>query len=114
MGFSGFISAAKIIPIGAIFCELLLELVRRRFQFLDALFATAKSDLGVLQIRGQLLRARLLECHDRLAANEFEDELAVVDQIGKVEVRELSHPFGQDSNEGLERLNREERIEDLE
>jgi hypothetical protein len=58
--------------------------------------------------------ARLLGCHDRLAANEFEDELAAVHQMYGVEVRELSHPLGQDSNEGLERLNGKEHIEHFE
>jgi hypothetical protein len=34
--------------------------------------------------------------------------------MGGVEVRELSDPLGQDSNDGFERLNGEERIEHLE
>jgi hypothetical protein len=58
--------------------------------------------------------ARLLGYHDRLGASEVEDELVVVDQMGAVEVRELSHPLGQDSSEGLERLNGKERIEHVE
>jgi hypothetical protein len=94
-GLFGLESAGKIIPIDAIFCQLLLELRSRLFQFFDALLTSANSELGVLKFRAQLLRTRLLGCHDRLAANEFDDELAVVDQIGGVEVGELSHALGQ-------------------
>jgi hypothetical protein len=80
---------------------------------LDALLASTNSDLGILGSAVSCF-ARLRGCHDRLAANEFEDELAAVDQMGGVEVRELSHPLGQDSNEGLERLTGEELIEHVE
>jgi hypothetical protein len=57
IGFFGLESGGKIMPIDAIFCELLSELLRCLFQFFDALLASANSDLGVLKFRGQLLRA---------------------------------------------------------
>jgi hypothetical protein len=57
IGFFGLEPVGKIIPIRTIFREVLLELLRGLFQFLDALLASANADLGVLKFRGQLLRA---------------------------------------------------------
>jgi hypothetical protein len=57
IGFFGLESVGKIIPIVAIFCQLLSELLRCLFQFFDALLASANSDLAVLMLRGQLLGA---------------------------------------------------------